>query len=196
MHTARIDSRHAYKQSGPTFGFNGILRLELRDQAPPGAIACARVGTSSAFIRKLAAAYKKSGITLFIKAWLVQRDRLTALMKSLPAACERPSRVAHGFKVLTPSGLRYILWCYLAGSLPAPQLIEVLIKIDNDSSKAAPQTHGTSEVLEVVQGPRAVFPDRVPPQKQQTSHEPQMKSGVVRRVLSTLLIVAMVWTIA
>ena len=30
MHTSRTDSGHAYKQSGPTFGFNGALCLELR----------------------------------------------------------------------------------------------------------------------------------------------------------------------
>ena len=60
--TAGIDSRHIYKQSGPTFGFNGALRLELRD--PPAhfvtlvaplertTIAGARVGTSS-MVRKL-----------------------------------------------------------------------------------------------------------------------------------------------
>ena len=30
---AEIDSRHTYKQSGPTCGFDGALRLELRD--PP-----------------------------------------------------------------------------------------------------------------------------------------------------------------
>ena len=36
VHTARIDSGHTYKQPGPTFGFNGALRLELRDPASPG----------------------------------------------------------------------------------------------------------------------------------------------------------------
>ena len=35
MYTARIDSVHAYKQSGSTSGFNGARRLELRDPAPP-----------------------------------------------------------------------------------------------------------------------------------------------------------------
>ena len=38
VYTARIVSRHTYKQSGPTFRFNGAPRLELRDL--PGAIAC------------------------------------------------------------------------------------------------------------------------------------------------------------
>ena len=33
--TTRIDSGPTYKQSGPTSGFNGTLRLELRDPAPP-----------------------------------------------------------------------------------------------------------------------------------------------------------------
>ena len=61
-HAAEIDSRQTYKQPGPTFGFNGALRLELRD--PPAhfvtlvaplertTIAGARVGTSS-MVRKL-----------------------------------------------------------------------------------------------------------------------------------------------
>ena len=32
--SAGIDSQHTFKQSGPTFGFSGALRLELR--VPPG----------------------------------------------------------------------------------------------------------------------------------------------------------------
>ena len=40
VYTALIDSRHTYKQSGPTFGFDGALHLALRDPASPGITAC------------------------------------------------------------------------------------------------------------------------------------------------------------
>ena len=36
MYTARINSGLTYKQSGPTFGFNGALRFELRELASLG----------------------------------------------------------------------------------------------------------------------------------------------------------------
>ena len=40
VYSVRNGSRHTYRQSGPTFGFNGaLLLIELRDPAPPGAIA-------------------------------------------------------------------------------------------------------------------------------------------------------------
>ena len=35
LYTARIDSGHTDKQSGPAFGLYGALHLELRDTAPP-----------------------------------------------------------------------------------------------------------------------------------------------------------------
>lgn len=66
-----------------------------------------------------------------IDAWAAQRHWLTPLLRSSPAARKRPCQVASGYKALTPwhLNLRYsMLWRCLAGSLPAPHQIEVMIK--------------------------------------------------------------------
>ena len=66
----------------------------------------------------------------------------------------------------------------------------------SSSSKAAavaPQTHGTSDVLDVCARSQSSIPPQVYPHSSGKQHhnKPQTRSGVVRRVLPTLLVVAM-----
>ena len=201
MYTARIDSGHTYKQPGPTFGFNGVLRLELLDSAPPGTTASRQslVRESVRATKFWQIGYSASIVTKEGSPYNMAHSEGLANGVNEVVACRSQTAVQGRFRMqgLDECDVYYLLCAnfrqgrFLLYSKPKYFSNRQQQQQQSKSKAVAappPQIHGTSGVLEVVQGPRAVFP-----QSGSTQHHTSHRSEAALFVPFFLLSLSWLW---
>ena len=159
MYTARIDSRWA------NFGFNGALRLELRDPTPSRIIGCRQsLEPESVPAAKYFATGYGASIVTKVGSLYRSMARSAGLAKGVNEVAARRSQTAvqgrFWLQGLDPLGFAIYYVAFFGRVASCSKVNRSNYQTDtnrsNSSKAAAPQTRVTSAVLEVVQGPRAI----------------------------------------